>query len=103
MARALIIHPDDDVAVLLEACAAGDQVTAHGDGAERHLTAREAVPFGFKIALRSIASGEPVRKYGEAIGRASSPIEAGDLVHVHNLAGARGRGDLAASERGASA
>jgi altronate dehydratase small subunit len=36
-----------------------------------------------------------VLKYGESIGVASSDIQMGQLVHVHNLEGARGRGDLA--------
>lgn len=53
------------------------------------------IPFGFKIAVADIAKGDHVRKYGESIGIASSAIRTGDLVHVHNLEGARGRGDLA--------
>jgi hypothetical protein len=89
--RAILIHADDDVAVAVEAGQAGDGVVF---GAER-VTARQDVPFGFKVARRAIAAGQPVRKYGEVIGLASGPIAAGDVVHVHNLGGARGRGDLA--------
>jgi hypothetical protein len=93
--RAMLIHPDDDVAVVLEDCAAGDTVTIRGDASERTIVARTAVPFAFKIALRAIAIGEPVKKYGEAIGRASAAIAPGEMVHIQNLGGARGRGDLA--------
>ncbi|MHB9092657.1 MAG: UxaA family hydrolase, partial [Chloroflexota bacterium] len=56
--------------------------------------ALEAIPFGFKVALVDILRGEPIFKYGEIIGRASCPIQQGALVHVHNLEGLRGRGDL---------
>jgi len=34
-----------------------------------------------------------VLKYGEVIGRATTRIEAGELVHVQNMEGCRGRGD----------
>ena len=57
--------------------------TVHGD-----------VPYGHKIALRDIAPGEHIMKYGECIGAASHPISKGDYVHVHNLDALRGRGDL---------
>ena len=51
-------------------------------------------PYGHKIALRDIAPGEHIMKYGECIGAASHPISKGDYVHVHNLDALRGRGDL---------
>jgi altronate dehydratase small subunit len=46
------------------------------------------------MAVTDIARGEPVVKYGEMIGKASQDIRKGALVHIHNLEGARGRGDL---------
>ena len=58
-------------------------ITVHGD-----------VPYGHKIALRDIAPGEHIMKYGECIGAASHPISKGDYVHVHKLDALRGRGDL---------
>ena len=58
-------------------------ITVHGD-----------VPYGHKIALRDIAPGEHIMKYGECIGAASHPIHKGGYVHVHNLDALRGRGDL---------
>jgi altronate dehydratase small subunit len=36
-----------------------------------------------------------IHKYGQMIGRASAAIAAGEHVHVHNVEGVRGRGDLA--------
>ncbi len=47
---------------------------------------REPVPGGHKVALRPIAQGEAVLRYGEVIGHASRPIAAGAHVHTHNLA-----------------
>ena len=40
---------------------------------------------GHKYALRSIAAGENVVKYGMPIGRATEPIAPGEHVHVHNV------------------
>lgn len=60
-----------------------ETITVHGD-----------VPYGHKIALRDIAKGEPIMKYGESIGAASHDIKKGDYVHIHNMDAMRGRGDL---------
>ena len=40
---------------------------------------------GHKYALRPIAAGENVVKYGMPIGRATEPIAPGEHVHVHNV------------------
>ena len=47
-----------------------------------------------KIAVEDIPQGAQVMKYGESIGIASTDIKVGGQVHVHNIEGARGRGDL---------
>ena len=49
------------------------------------LTAAAGIPAGHKFALKAIAKGEPVIKYGEVIGRAVQDIAKGEWVHVHNL------------------
>ena len=49
------------------------------------VTTTADIPSGHKVALRSFAPDEPVRKYGEIIGYASAPIAPGDHVHEHNL------------------
>ena len=49
------------------------------------LMTRQRIPFGHKIAARAIATGEPILKFGQIIGFASGPIEAGDWVHEHNV------------------
>lgn len=73
----LRLHEVDQVAVVRRDLAGGETV----DG----LTLRDAVPRGHKVAVRDIAAGEPVRKYGQIIGFATAAIPAGAWVHVHNV------------------
>jgi altronate dehydratase len=47
------------------------------------LTAAQEVPAGHKIALRDIADGEDIIKYGAVIGRATHAIARGMWVHLH--------------------
>ena len=75
----LRIHPSDNVAVALRSAEAGVAF----DG----VTAINAIPAGHKLALRAIAVGEPVVKYGYPIGVASVAIPAGSHVHSHNVRG----------------
>ena len=50
-----------------------------------NLEGNDKIPAGHKYALRPIACGEYVIKYGEIIGRATSDITAGEWVHTHNV------------------
>jgi altronate hydrolase len=90
VSQALVISPRDNVATALEPLEAG-QIVRAADAAVKVL---EAIPRGHKLALRPIAQGEPVVKYGSPIGIASADIPAGRHVHTHNVASTRGRGDL---------
>ncbi|WP_207461512.1 altronate dehydratase family protein [Azospirillum sp. SYSU D00513] len=74
------LNPLDNVAVARVALAAGTVLPEFG------ITVAEAVPQGHKVALAGIAEGEPVRKYGQIIGFASTGIEPGRHVHTQNLA-----------------
>lgn len=78
----VLLHSDDDVAVAIRDLPAGTSVSAP---ASAGVTARVDVPRGHKIALRDIAAGGLVCKYGQSIGTATRVITAGDHVHVHNL------------------
>ena len=49
------------------------------------MPAFDDIPAGHKVALRDIASGTIIRKFGEIIGIAQREIRAGEHVHVHNL------------------
>ncbi len=96
MKPALVISARDNVATALESLARG-RVIRLGDTV---VTMAEAIPRGHKVALRPIAAGEAVVKYGSPIGTASVEIAPGAHVHTHNLASARGRGDLAGTGAG---
>ncbi|MDR7400290.1 MAG: UxaA family hydrolase [Armatimonadota bacterium] len=86
--RAVRLHPDDDVAVVLEPARAGDVVGLESGT----VVLRDAVPRFHKVALRDLPEGSPVRKLGEVIGLAVRPIRTGEHVHVHNLRSARSTG-----------
>lgn len=88
MSRAVVLHPDDDVAVLVEPVGAGEAIVLHGAG-EGSVAARATLPLGHKVALRALAEGAVVRKYGEVIGRMTAPAVPGEHVHVHNMASLR--------------
>lgn len=93
---AIVCDADDTVATALRQLAPGERVRVAIGAAEAvlELELRDAVPFGHKFALRDMPAGDKVIKYGETIGLASVPIMRGEHVHLHNVEGLRGRGDL---------
>jgi altronate dehydratase small subunit len=94
--RALIIHPDDNVANLIGAGSRGQSVrcTVEGQSASETVELIDDLPSNHKIARRDIAADEPILKYGLSIGKASRAIRRGEHVHAHNIESNRGRGDL---------
>lgn len=88
---ALVLHPDDDVAVALRDIDAGARARVRRRDEVLEIRPSEPIALGHKFALRAIAGGEAVRKYGAAIGAATRPIPPGAHVHVHNLASLRAR------------
>lgn len=81
MQEVLRISPIDNVAVALTELKAGAEVRFGHEG----IVLKEAVSMGHKLALKDIAEGEKVIKYGFPIGIAKTFIPAGSHVHVHNL------------------
>jgi altronate hydrolase len=77
------LHRSDNVAVA-RADLSKDEVLALEDG--RRISCREVIPAGHKVAVASIPSGDPVRKYGQIIGFAVREILPGEHVHLHNMA-----------------
>lgn len=75
------IHPLDNVAVALTEIPKGETVELGG----KTVTAAENIQRGHKMALRDIAEGEKIIKYGYPIGHASRAIAAGEWVHVQNV------------------
>ncbi|MBQ8878751.1 MAG: UxaA family hydrolase, partial [Lachnospiraceae bacterium] len=84
----LKIHENDNVAVAIETIAEGTAVNVNGT----EVIANTEIPAGHKMALRDIAEGEQVIKYGCPIGNAKEAVKKGDWIHVHNVK--TGLGDL---------
>ena len=74
--RTLRLNPDDNVIVAVDPILPG--ATAEG------VAAVQRVPKGHKMATVAIAEGDPVVKFGQIIGFATTPIAPGEHVHTHN-------------------
>ena len=73
----LTVHSDDNVSTLLDS-KIDDHITTDG------ILLLESIPFGHKIAIKDIAKGQAIIKYGITIGIATQNIKAGGHVHVQN-------------------
>lgn len=71
------VHPNDHVAIALSFLEKGTMC--------KGIKLVEDVPQGHKFALKSIAKGASVYKYGFPIGIATMDIDAGSWVHSHNV------------------
>ncbi|PFG05055.1 altronate dehydratase small subunit [Bacillus sp. es.034] len=91
--KTLYLSNKDNVAVALSEIPDQSEVKIEIDGLMIQVKIIESIRFGHKFAVKAIPPGEDIIKYGEVIGSATVPIEAGEHVHVHNLEGKRGRGD----------
>ena len=86
---------DNTATIFAEGIEAGAEIEVRDkQGNAQVLNALDPIPYGHKIAVREIAAGARIIKYGEEIGVASRDRPAGSHVHVHNLDSRRGRGDL---------
>jgi (2R)-sulfolactate sulfo-lyase subunit alpha len=47
--------------------------------------ALQDIPIGHKVALKDMAVGDTVIKYGIDMGKVVAPIKAGEHAHVHNI------------------
>lgn len=83
MTIAFQIVPGDNVATLLDDAGPG-AIQVIGEDSRQSFNLLEAIPLGHKIALRPIAAGHDVVKFGVAIGVATADISAGAWVHLHN-------------------
>jgi altronate hydrolase len=81
-ANMIVLDAADNVGVALRDIAAGETVL---DASGHGLAAEEAIPQGHKIALAAIDAGARILRFGVPVGIAVHPIDAGHLVHVHNV------------------
>jgi altronate hydrolase len=78
---AVHLRPEDNVAVAARHLPPGAELQI----ADKTIVLTGRIGLGHKIALRPIARGEPIYKYGQIIGFASRDVGVGDHVHVHNV------------------
>ncbi|MFA6540948.1 MAG: altronate dehydratase family protein [Bacteroidota bacterium] len=76
-----IIRPNDNVGIGVTPIAKGEKFSVNGT----EYTAADEIGVGHKIALKNIAKGDGIFKYGMRIGSATENIAAGSWVHSHNL------------------
>ena len=84
-----VLHdPRDTVAVVVvEGVTAGADLTGWVMDEDRmvRLAAKQDIPIGHKVALKDMAVGDAVIKYGIDMGKVVAPIQAGQHAHVHNI------------------
>jgi len=85
----LLVHDrrDNVGVVVVEDLAAGTEMLAviTEDNSDFRIKAGQAIPIGHKVALKDLAIGDTVIKYGEDIGKIVAPVAKGAHVHTHNL------------------
>lgn len=79
---AIHLNSADNIAVARVPLASGSDLRVDGFD----IVVRDTVPAGHKVALRPIAAGENIIRYGQVIGRARTNIEPGQHVHTQNVA-----------------
>jgi (2R)-sulfolactate sulfo-lyase subunit alpha len=84
-----VLHDANDsvAVVVVEGVQAGMELKGWIMDEDRMITlsARQDIPIGHKVALRDMAVGDTVVKYGIDMGKVVEPIAAGEHAHVHNI------------------
>lgn len=84
----LLHGPEDTVGVVVVETVKAGTTLAGLDmetGQALHIDALADIPLGHKIALKDLAVGDTVLKYGHDIGKVVAAAKVGDHVHVHNM------------------
>jgi (2R)-sulfolactate sulfo-lyase subunit alpha len=90
-APAFLAHNEGDlVAVAVQDVAPGTRTVVYMDSdREAQIEVLEEIPLGHKVALVDLSEGAEVIEYGVRVALTRRPINAGQLVHVHNVRSAR--------------
>jgi (2R)-sulfolactate sulfo-lyase subunit alpha len=84
-----VLHDADDsvAVVVVEGVKAGTAMTGWvmDDDRTVNLPARQDIPIGHKVALKDMAVGDTVIKYGIDMGKVVAPIQSDQHTHVHNI------------------
>lgn len=89
MVTHFVVHePDDSVGVIvLEGITQDQELNGWIMDGDKSIsfTTKDDIPIGHKIALKDMAVGDTVIKYGTDIGKVVKPIKQGEHLHVHNV------------------
>ena len=84
-----VLHDAKDTVavVVVEGLTAGTQMQGWIMDEDRTITVKalQDIPIGHKVALKDMAPGDTVIKYGIDMGKVIKPIAAGEHAHVHNI------------------
>ncbi|TFG04582.1 MAG: D-galactarate dehydratase [Promethearchaeota archaeon] len=84
--KAIVLHPEDNVATVLEKIPENTEIEIElAPNKIERLTTTTKINFLHKVALKDIPEGSPVIKYGQIIGKATTPIQKGSHIHTKNL------------------
>ena len=84
-----VLHDRNDsvAVVVVEGVKSGATLTGLILDEDRTITlpCLQDIPIGHKVALKDMAVGDTVIKYGIDIGKVVQPIKTGQHAHVHNI------------------
>ena len=84
-----VLHDAKDTVavVVVEGVKAGTAMTGWIMDEDRmiNVQAQQDIPIGHKVALKDMAVGDAVLKYGIDMGKVVANIKAGQHAHVHNI------------------
>jgi altronate dehydratase len=75
------LSENDNVVTVTKDMKAGTVVNA----GSVEIVLKQDIPFGHKFAVEDIEKGGQIVKYGVTIGVATTDIEQGEYVHIHNV------------------
>jgi (2R)-sulfolactate sulfo-lyase subunit alpha len=84
-----LVHEDGDSVgvIVVEDIKTGQELAGWVMAEDRTIKVKvlNDIPIGHKVALKDLAVGDSIIKYGVNIGKVVAPIKKGEHVHVHNL------------------
>lgn len=91
--QAIVINSKDNVATVVDDFSASTIIHFFVGQSERSVQLLQDIPLGHKFAIQELSVGSEIFKYAESIGVATTLIQPGQHVHVHNMETQRGRRD----------
>lgn len=79
--KVALLDEKDNVMLALKGIKKGEEIKVKG----KVIRIKDNIQAGHKIAIERIKKGDKVIKMGHVIGVATSDVEEGEHVHIHNL------------------